>query len=94
MTPSIVATSGLEKSPERDEKIWDVSRQFEAVFVNKLIGAMRSTVVKGGYVPESHAERVYQGMLDQEYAGSIAATDQLGLARVIYQQLLRTQNGG
>ncbi len=76
------------------DKLWDISRQFEAVFVNQLIGAMRSTITKGGYVPESHAEKIYQGMLDTEYSERIAATDQMGLAKIIHSQLLRTQNGG
>lgn len=76
------------------DKMWDVSRQFEAVFVNQMIGAMRNTVAKDGYVPESHAEKVYQSMLDQQYAERIAVTDQLGLAKIIHEQLLRTQNGG
>ncbi|MBI3293992.1 MAG: rod-binding protein [Deltaproteobacteria bacterium] len=84
------ATAG----PGNTDKLWTVSRQFEAVFANQMISAMRNTVMKDGYVPESHAEKIYQSILDLEHAERIAATDQLGLAKIIHEQLLRTQNGG
>lgn len=70
----------------------DVSRQFEAVFVNQLIGAMRNTIVKDGYVAESHAEKIYQAMLDQEHASRIAETNELGLSSLIYKELIRSQS--
>jgi flagellar protein FlgJ len=79
---------------EEDEKLKDVARQFEAVFLNQLIGAMRETVPHDGFLPPSHAEKIYQGMLDSEYATQIAETETIGLSRVIYEQLLRSRNGG
>ena len=71
----------------------DVSRSFEAMFTNQLVTAMRKTVVKDGFFKESQAERVYQGMLDSEYSQRMAETEQIGLSKVIYEQLLRTQSG-
>lgn len=70
-----------------------VSQQFEGMFVNHLVTAMRKTVTKGGFVPESHAERVYQGMLDSEYSQRMAETNQTGLSQLIYEHLLRAQLG-
>lgn len=81
-------SSNRSDSAMRDP-IMEVSRQFESVFVNQLIGAMRSTVIKDGYVPESHAEKIYQALLDQEYSNRIADAEQIGLSRVIYEQLVR-----
>ena len=69
------------------------SRQFEAMFMNQLIGAMRKTVGEGGLIPQSQGEKVYQSMLDSEYAGAIAESQQIGLSKIIYEHLLRSQLG-
>lgn len=90
MTIDKVGTPGFEAAqPPEDPKLREVSRQYEALFLNQLISAMRKTVVKQGIVPESHGERVYQSMLDSEYAQKMSETDQIGLSHLIYQQLLR-----
>ncbi len=68
-----------------------VAKQFESVFVNQIVGAMRKTVVKGGLVPESNAERIYQNLLDAEYSQNISESEQIGISNLIYQQLLRSQ---
>ncbi len=75
----------------QDEKLMAVSKQFEGIFVNQMVSAMRKTVVRQGIVPESHAERVYQGMLDQEHAQHITESGELGLANLVYQHL-KTQS--
>ena len=79
-------------SQEEDQKLRDVSRQFESLLINDLVSQMRKTVVKGGFVPESQAERVYQSMLDTEYAIAMAQSDQVGLSALVYEHLLRTLN--
>jgi len=71
----------------------DVSKSFESMFTNQLVTAMRKTVVKDGFFKESQAEKIYQGMLDSEYSQRMAETEQIGLSKVIYEQLLRTQSG-
>lgn len=79
---------------ERNQALLTAARNFESLLVNQLISVMRGTVTKQGIVPESHAEKVYQSMLDQEYAQRIAETDQIGLGRMIQEQLLRASGGG
>lgn len=82
-----------EKKQEEHPELKEVSRQFESVFVNQLVGAMRKTVVKGGLVPESQAERVYQSLLDSEYSQKISESDQIGLSKMVYEHLLRRTQG-
>ena len=79
--------------PEELAEVRKVAKGFESIFVNQLIGAMRKTVVKGGLVPESNAERTYQAMLDQEYAQKVSDSGQLGIAQMVYDQLLRKTQG-
>lgn len=71
-----------------------VSKQFESLLVNQMIGEMRKTVGSGGLIPESQAERVFRGMLDQEYSQRISDTGELGLSKMIYDHLLQKYRGG
>lgn len=84
--PGVPSPSGPENAQLRH-----VSRQYEALFLNQLIGAMRKTVAKGGLIPEGQGEKVYQSMLDTEYAQRMADSEQMGLSKVIYEHLLRSQ---
>ncbi|NBX92354.1 MAG: flagellar biosynthesis protein FlgJ [Proteobacteria bacterium] len=81
-----------KETPENPE-LKKVAKQFEAVFINQMIGAMRKTVTPGGLIPESNAERVFKGMLDSEHAERMADAEQLGLSKIIYEHLLRTSQG-
>ena len=80
------------EAPKKEEhpEIRKVAKQFEGLFLNQVVSAMRKTVVKGGMVPESNAERIYQSMLDSEYTEKMTDTQQLGLSQMIYEQLLRS----
>ena len=80
----------MPASDPQDQKLHDISKQFEALFVNQMVSEMRKTVVRSGFIPESHAEKVYQSMLDTDYAQKIADSEQVGLSKMIYQQLLRS----
>jgi Rod binding domain-containing protein len=79
------------KPEKKDPAVHKVAQQYEAIFVNQLVTAMRKTVAKGGMVPESNAERVYQSMLDSEYSQRISETGQLGLSNLIYDHLMKEQ---
>jgi peptidoglycan hydrolase FlgJ len=86
---SVPTTAQAPKSNE-DAKLRAVSKQFESIFVNQLVNAMRQTVNKeGGFLPEGPGEKVWQSMLDSEYAGKIADSNQLGFSNMVYEQLKR-----
>jgi peptidoglycan hydrolase FlgJ len=76
-------------SREEHPEVRKVAKQFEGLFIHQMVSAMRKTVVKGGLIPESNAERVYQSMLDSNYSEKMADTEQLGLSQMIYDHLLR-----
>ena len=89
ISPQALAPSAMERT--EDKALRDVSKQFEALFVNQLVSAMRKTVVKDGLFKESQAEKVYQGMLDFEHSQRMAESGQIGLSKLIYEHLLRTK---
>lgn len=65
-----------------------VAREFEAMFVGQMLKSMRTTVPESG-LTGGHAEEIYRGMLDQEYASAIASQRSLGLAQMLESQLIR-----
>lgn len=85
----IVEAKGQALEDPRKEELKTVSKQFEALFVQEMISAMRKTVNEGGLIPQGQGEKIYRSMLDQHYAESIAESEQIGLSSVIYQQLAR-----
>ena len=89
--PTPLPQPASQPASDTDRKLMEVSKQFEGIFVNQMVSAMRKTVVRQGIVPESHAERVYQSMLDQEHAQKITESGEMGLAALVYQHL-KTQS--
>ena len=80
-------------SPEERAKLHDAARQFEAIFLNQMVGAMRKTVQPNAWMPQSQGEKIYQGMLDSEHAQRMADSNQFGLSDMIYEHLLRSSGG-
>jgi len=66
----------------------DASREFEAVFMNQMVSAMRKTVGEGGILNKSNGESIFEGMLDEEWAKKMASkTGPNSLSEIIYKQL-------
>jgi peptidoglycan hydrolase FlgJ len=92
VTSNIDSLRVIEKSDRKENpELKKVSKQFESVFINQIVQAMRKTVVKGGLVPESNAERIYQNLLDAEYAQNMSESEQIGISNLVYEHLLRSQ---
>lgn len=64
----------------------EVSKQFESLFVNMMMKAMRDTLPKDGLFGGSDVQ-TYQEMFDQQLALDLSSNGSLGLASVIERQL-------
>ena len=71
---------GSEKGIEK------VSRDFESVFLHKLLTAMRKTVPKSDLL-ESFASDMYQSMMDEEIAKEMSTKKGMGMGEMIYNEL-------
>ncbi|MEW5818154.1 MAG: rod-binding protein [Spirochaetota bacterium] len=61
---------------------------FEAIFIKQMLDAMRKTVHKAGVMDGGMAETIFEDMLYDEYAKKISRTAKLGLAEMLYRELL------
>ena len=81
---STYQTPNLPKPPDR---ITMVAREFESIFSSMMLKSMRNTLGEGTLIPTSMGEKIYTGMLDDEYAKLLGNSETLGLAGLIEQEL-------
>ena len=85
----LMAKANLDRN-NTNEELMSLSRQFESIFIHQLLKSMRSTIQKSGLF-ESHATRMYESMHDQELASLMSEQRSIGLADIVYKDLLRME---
>jgi len=71
---------------DSEKEIEKVARDFESVFLNKLLTAMRKTVPKSGLL-DSFASDMFQSMMDEEMSKNMAKNKGMGMGEMIYNDL-------
>jgi len=61
--------------------------QFERQFLRELMKTMRRMVPSGELFPDSQQKQLFNEMLDDHFAGAMAKSGQLGIAKNIQAQL-------
>ena len=72
---------------ERAAKLQHACEGFEAIFINTLLREMRKTVPDDGLLPTSSATRTWQQLFDNQLAETLASRQEMGVAKMLYQQL-------
>ncbi|MCL2295064.1 MAG: rod-binding protein [Spirochaetes bacterium] len=79
-----------------NKELYDACLQFEALFIKKMLNSMRNTVERTSLSdsPTNTTSRdFFEDMLFDSYAQKMARTANLGIARMMYLQLYRSQQG-
>ena len=75
------------RSNEDGEKATkEVSQQFESLFINMMLQAMRKATERSG-LTDSSATETYEQLFDQEVASSLSNTGAFGIAEAIERQI-------
>ena len=69
-----------------EKKIEKVSRDFESIFLHKLLTSMRKTVPKSGLL-DSFATDMYKSMMDEEISKEMSKNKGMGMGEMIYNDL-------
>lgn len=90
LSPAEAEKSGEAKADAaKDRALREAVQQFEAFFVSYLMKQMRKTVNEnGGLFAPSQGEKLFRDMMDDETARAASTTDQMGLAELMYKQLV------
>ena len=67
------AAAGGGTIEEKRESLRHAAKEFEAIFVNQMISAMRKTVSDGGLMRKNQGEKIFESMLDQEWSKKLTA---------------------
>jgi Rod binding domain-containing protein len=79
---------GAAPKPDTRAELRRLSHQLEAVFLNQLFQAMRSSVPRESGTEGAGGE-MFQAMFDEHVAAEAAARAQRGLGEALYRQLAR-----
>jgi Rod binding domain-containing protein len=77
---------GAEQMPE-SQKIEELSRQFEAVLLRKVLSEAQKPMLGDSLMGGSSTTAIYQDLMVAQLADQIASANTLGLANALKQQL-------
>ena len=84
--------SGFGKM-DAEKDIEKVSRDFESVFLNKLLSSMRKTIPKSGLL-DSFASDMFQSMMDEEMSKEMSKNKGMGMGEMIYNDISKISRVG
>jgi flagellar protein FlgJ len=74
---------------KRLKKLKDVCVEEESLFVSQMLKQMRKTVEKGDLLHGGQTEEIFEDMLYDQYALNLSKSANLGIAKMMYEQLSR-----
>lgn len=82
-----------------DPQVQEVGENFESMYLQNMIEQLRKSNETiqgedGGILPKSNAERIYQGLLDAEYARIMSSGGGVGIAEMIVKSLQENKGLG
>ncbi len=86
-TSQMKASSADFSRKTKDERLWKISLQFEAMLIQQMMSAMRKTVPESELLPSKFANDTYSSLFDQAISDSASKRGSLGIAKSVYRQL-------
>ena len=84
------AIAAARTPAEQRAALKDASEDLESVFVFQMLEAMRKTIASGGLIEKSNGQRIFESMLDEEWAKKLAAkSGPNSISAMLYRQLSR-----
>jgi len=74
---------------DQKKRLMDACIEMESLFVARMLKEMRKTVPKSEWLHGGFAEEIFEDMLYDEYALSLSRNANLGLAKMIFNELKR-----
>jgi peptidoglycan hydrolase FlgJ len=83
------APTGNTKHQKLEKRLWDTCIEMESLLVGKMLKEMRKTVPKTEWMHGGFAEEIFEDMLYDEYAMNLSRNSNLGMAKMLYDELRR-----
>lgn len=85
------AKSNQANNTQKNASIREAAEQFEALFLTQILNSMTSGVEVDGMFGGGPSEGIYRSMLNDEYAKSVSRQGGVGIADVVYREMLALQ---
>lgn len=85
---------GRSAALSQGEKVAELSKQFEAMLLRQMLKEARKPMLGDTLTGNSSSAKIYDDMVTEKLADSIARSGDLGLASSLQAQLLRQQGAG
>ncbi len=72
---------------DRLERLKEATEEFEALFINAMLKAMRNTVMESNLFPAQAGKGMYTSMMDEYLAKEIASSGGIGISQMLYEEL-------
>ena len=76
-----------------EEKVGELSRQFEAVLLRQILKDVKKSVIKSTLTPEASGSDIYNDMVTNQLAEGISKSGSFGFAKNLERDLLRQTIG-
>jgi flagellar protein FlgJ len=70
-----------------EEKLKKACRDFEAIFIQQMLKAMRQTVPESELFGKGPEKDIFQSLFDEEWIRSLAQQGGLGIGKMLYRQV-------
>lgn len=86
-----ILDKAIEGQNQTDEaELREACESFESYFLQMMFREMRKTSINAdGFMAKSYAEQTYTDMLDEEVSKSAAKSGGIGLADMMYRQMMQ-----
>ncbi len=81
--------SDKSRKAGQEKRLWDACIEMESLLVGRMLKEMRKTVQKSGWMNGGFAEEIFEDMLYDEYALNLSRNSNLGMAKMLYNELKR-----
>lgn len=84
----------LKKPKVEDKELMDACKEFEAYFIKQLLSEMKKTINESdeeSLFSKSQSEKIFEDMLDDEYAKNASQGQGIGIAKMLYKQMSRNR---
>jgi flagellar protein FlgJ len=88
--PSLPPTNPGPKKVD-EEKLKRACMDFESLFVYQMLKSMQQTVPKSGLLGEGPEKGIFESLFGQEWSKALAHQGGLGLGKMLYKQMLRSE---
>ncbi len=78
---------------DKNSPLWQAAEAMEANFLKEMLRNMRKTVQESPELENNRGYKLFQGMLDEQYAEKAAHTQGIGLAELIVKHVMEMQEG-